>query len=298
MNLQELKGSLTGVARDAYLPRFDLRAETEKDWEVRRLVGGFVSKSLREMSPEKSATLSHIGKVYYAAVAKLAALQAERIPGEIKREKIKEKYTAEEWINLLVGAVDLEKALAEVRNLDLAGAELRKKLTTIADPEQEEINLRVWGLLMEHIKLSVFILVWKPGAVVKDTAMPDPLSKRLIDIQACRRLAGLLAERIQATGGCPQSQVNDEQHFREGLQEDASLIQDEDIGGRSELSPRQVNIIYHITERGSMNIQDVENLYPDVNRRTLQRDLKAMIEEGLIISEGATHRLIYRASEK
>ena len=83
-NLLELKESLTGVARDAYLPSFDLRAETEKDWEVRRQVGRFVTRSLLDMSPEESAMLSNIGKLHFDAVAKLASILAERIPGELE----------------------------------------------------------------------------------------------------------------------------------------------------------------------------------------------------------------------
>jgi len=102
----------------------------------------------------------------------------------------------------------------------------------------------------------------------------------------------------QETGGIAfqeQSQVDDEQILREGLPEDGPFAQDEDTGGMGELSLRQANILCHISEHGSMNIQDVENLYPDVNRRTLQRDLKVMVDKGLIISEGATHQTTYRS---
>ena len=60
------------------------------------------------------------------------------------------------------------------------------------------------------------------------------------------------------------------------------------------LSDRQGRAIKHILEHGSLNIQEFERLCPDVNRRTLQRDLKAMVNEGVLLSEGATNQLIYR----
>ena len=41
-----------------------------------------------------------------------------------------------------------------------------------------------------------------------------------------------------------------------------------------------------------------EGLFPEVNRRSLQRDLKAMVNRGLIITEGGTHHLLYRLSER
>jgi predicted transcriptional regulator len=60
------------------------------------------------------------------------------------------------------------------------------------------------------------------------------------------------------------------------------------------LSDRQDRAIKHILEHGSLNIQEFERLCPDVDRRTLQRDLKAMVNEGVLLSEGATNQLIYQ----
>jgi hypothetical protein len=47
------------------------------------------------------------------------------------------------------------------------------------------------------------------------------------------------------------------------------------------------------TSNGKMAIQDYEVLCPEVNRRSLQRDLKKMIEKELIAAEGATNQLVY-----
>ena len=63
------------------------------------------------------------------------------------------------------------------------------------------------------------------------------------------------------------------------------------------LSDRQTKALSHILEHGSLTIQDFEGLFPDINRRTLQRDLKAMVDQGLIVSEGATHQLRYRLAD-
>jgi hypothetical protein len=63
------------------------------------------------------------------------------------------------------------------------------------------------------------------------------------------------------------------------------------------LSDRQVKALGHILEHGSLTIQDFEQLCPDVNRRSLQRDLKAMLDMDLLVSEGATNKLVYRVKE-
>jgi len=64
------------------------------------------------------------------------------------------------------------------------------------------------------------------------------------------------------------------------------------------LSDRQGKALEYIQEHGSLTIQDFERLCPEVNRRTLQRDLKLLAEKELLKSEGATNQLIYRLKEK
>jgi len=59
------------------------------------------------------------------------------------------------------------------------------------------------------------------------------------------------------------------------------------------LNERQSKAIEHLLRYGRLTIQDYEVLCPDVNRRSLQRDLKLMIEKELIAAEGATNQLVY-----
>jgi hypothetical protein len=63
------------------------------------------------------------------------------------------------------------------------------------------------------------------------------------------------------------------------------------------LSDCQAKALGHILEHGSLTIQDFECLCPDVNRRSLQRDLKAMQDMELLVSEGATNNLVHRMKE-
>lgn len=67
---------------------------------------------------------------------------------------------------------------------------------------------------------------------------------------------------------------------------------------RHSLSDRQGKALEYIQEHGSLTIQDFERLCPEVNRRTLQRDLKLLGEKELLKSEGATNQLIYRLKGK
>jgi Fic family protein len=59
------------------------------------------------------------------------------------------------------------------------------------------------------------------------------------------------------------------------------------------LNDRQSKVLGFLLENKKLTIQDCERLCPDVNRRSLQRDLKGMLDKELVISEGATNQLIY-----
>jgi len=60
------------------------------------------------------------------------------------------------------------------------------------------------------------------------------------------------------------------------------------------LNERQGKALGFLLENGKLTIQDFEGICPNVNRRSLQRDLKAMLDKKLIASEGATHHQEYK----
>src|SRR5436190_656609 len=51
---------------------------------------------------------------------------------------------------------------------------------------------------------------------------------------------------------------------------------------------------FTITNRITAGLPQIEQLCPGINRRSLQRELKAMLDKGLLIAEGATNQLTYR----
>jgi len=63
------------------------------------------------------------------------------------------------------------------------------------------------------------------------------------------------------------------------------------------LSKRQALALGHLFENGALTIQEFEALCPKVNRRSLQRDLKAMVDKELLTVVGATNRLIYKLNK-
>jgi predicted HTH transcriptional regulator len=63
------------------------------------------------------------------------------------------------------------------------------------------------------------------------------------------------------------------------------------------LSARQSKALFLAEENAAFTIQDLETACPNVNRRTLQRDLKILIDKGLLSAEGATKGTIYHRSK-
>jgi Fic family protein len=59
------------------------------------------------------------------------------------------------------------------------------------------------------------------------------------------------------------------------------------------LNDRQGRALGHLIQHGKLTAQGFKNLCPEVNRRSLQRDLKGLVDKGLLTAEGATNQLIY-----
>ena len=75
-------------------------------------------------------------------------------------------------------------------------------------------------------------------------------------------------------------------------------IRQDVLGRRHELTARQSQALGHILERGRTTIRELESLFPEVARRTLQRDLRVLVEKGLVFREGLTSRLGYVAADE
>jgi Fic family protein len=60
------------------------------------------------------------------------------------------------------------------------------------------------------------------------------------------------------------------------------------------LNPRQAVAVEALLERGELGIDEFERLVPGANRRTLQRDLKGLVERGLADAKGAGRTARYR----
>lgn len=72
------------------------------------------------------------------------------------------------------------------------------------------------------------------------------------------------------------------------------VIRRDALAAEHGLSDRQALALGHLLENEILTIQAFEALYPRVNRRTLQRDLKGLLDKRLISVSGATNRLVYR----
>lgn len=77
-----------------------------------------------------------------------------------------------------------------------------------------------------------------------------------------------------------------------------TIIRSDLIAKKYKLSPRQEIALQEIFKTGSLTIKKYEELCSDVNRRTLQRELKQMVDHGILSSKGSTHTIVYSITKK
>ena len=68
------------------------------------------------------------------------------------------------------------------------------------------------------------------------------------------------------------------------------------LASRHGLTARQGFILGHVLDGGRTTIVELEGLCAGTPRRTLQRDLKVLVDKGLLLRSGRTSRLEYRPS--
>ena len=68
------------------------------------------------------------------------------------------------------------------------------------------------------------------------------------------------------------------------------------LASRHGLTARQGLILGHVLDGGRTTIVELEGLCAGTPRRTLQRDLKVLVDKGLLLRSGRTSRLEYRPS--
>ena len=66
----------------------------------------------------------------------------------------------------------------------------------------------------------------------------------------------------------------------------ARTIRRDALVRRHPLSERQAAALGHVIEHGRLTIHDYKALCAGANRRTLQRDLRALVEMGLLVEAG------------
>jgi Fic family protein len=86
--------------------------------------------------------------------------------------------------------------------------------------------------------------------------------------------------------------------MREVTEKGERVIRRDVLVKKHGLNERQAGALDYLMVNTAFTIQDFESLYPGANRRTLQRDLKILVDIGLIFAEGATNNLYYRFKYK
>jgi len=81
--------------------------------------------------------------------------------------------------------------------------------------------------------------------------------------------------------------------MREVMEKGERVIRRDVLVKKHGLNERQAVALDYLFVNTEFTIQDFESLCPGTNRRTLQRDLKGLLDIHLLTTKGATHHLVY-----
>lgn len=69
------------------------------------------------------------------------------------------------------------------------------------------------------------------------------------------------------------------------------------IAQQYSLNARQQMALANVLTHGKLTIQTFESIYPELSRRTLQRDLRQLVDRDLLQSSGDTNQLLYQLGQ-
>lgn len=72
------------------------------------------------------------------------------------------------------------------------------------------------------------------------------------------------------------------------------VIQINKVAKQHKLSDRQIKLFRSLFEQIELTIKDFEQIFVDIPRRSLQRDLKDLMDKKLLVMEGSTNKVIYK----
>ncbi|MBX9577158.1 MAG: Fic family protein [Chthoniobacterales bacterium] len=81
--------------------------------------------------------------------------------------------------------------------------------------------------------------------------------------------------------------------LKELIEQGSRAIKKDVLKNKHHLSSRQMIAINDILKNGALNIQEYAALLPHVPRRSLQRDLKILVDKEVLLPKGATHKIAY-----
>jgi Fic family protein len=73
-----------------------------------------------------------------------------------------------------------------------------------------------------------------------------------------------------------------------------AAIQTDRIAKQYKLLDRQTRLFQYLFQQGELSIKDFEKFFVDTPRRSLQRDLKSLVDKKLLVMEGSTNQAIYK----
>ena len=108
-----------------------------------------------------------------------------------------------------------------------------------------------------------------------------------------RALQGVRRANLDMTGWIEFFTKGLATQLAEVKQRGERAIRQETLARQSGLTDRQARALGHVLEHGRLTIAEYQTLFPEMSRRSLQRDLRALVEKGLLRRREGTNRLEY-----
>ena len=201
---------------------------------------------------------------------------------------------SEDWIHEMgAGALVLEAHhTTHIEGTRLTLEESELLLAGEAVPEADPDDVRE---LLNYRNAFEFVSTWLGGGGPITEGLVREIHKRLFAVSEYydrdraafyRAIQGVREQDMDLTGWLEFFTAGLATQLDEVKARGERTIRRDALARQHGLSDRQAVALGHVIEHGRLTIHDYEKLCPGANRRTLQRDLRALVEKGLLAEAG------------
>ena len=134
--------------------------------------------------------------------------------------------------------------------------------------------------------------VAKENVIYAPAAKIPPLISHAASDVVAQPVVQTYQSAISGSVGSPLPDLGESVPLEEEVEEDDAVVANEELSEGQVL--RQNSIVEYLKEKGQAQVWEIQKIFPNISKRTIRRDFRSLLKQGLIERVGERNRTYYK----